>query len=160
MVQGQWHRWTNLLLHIVRPRWVVIRRPRQQRSHTNFLNFLISGKKHGYFSFVSVYVERLRVTYLSILNCRSWWWGVELTCLAERLVCTQHRAHALSRSSSSWTDSYWLRSETNLNMSRGILESSNMFYIARIRCGTTQIPLRSILSWYTTVARIRASCLM
>lgn len=72
-------RWTDLLLHIVRPRWVVIRRPRQQRSHTNFLNFLISGKNTVFFPFRKGLNERLSITYRSILNWRSWRWEVELT---------------------------------------------------------------------------------
>ena len=58
---------------------MVIRRPRQQRSHTNFLNFLISGKK-TVFPFLSVFwVSGWAITYRSILNCRSWRWEVELT---------------------------------------------------------------------------------
>ena len=58
---------------------MVIRRPRQQRSHTNFLNFLISGK-NTVFPFLSVFwVSGWAITYRSILNCRSWRWEVELT---------------------------------------------------------------------------------
>jgi hypothetical protein len=57
---------TDLPLHIVRSRWVVIRPPKQQRSHTNFLNFLISTPV---FLLVSSSASgRWRIAYRSILN--------------------------------------------------------------------------------------------